>query len=91
MDFLFHRRPVSIVSLPGAFQRGKHQNPYFIRFHIEPKEGISRHAEGFTVTDFVNMNNSSPKWHTPDLGLFITNYAEDYADSLYLQQIRRQL
>ena len=29
-------------------------NPYFIRFHIEPKEGISRHADGFIVTDFVN-------------------------------------
>lgn len=55
-------------------------NPYFIRFHIEPQEGISRHADGFIVTDFVDSDQFQSEVAHTRFGSFIINYAEDYAD-----------
>ena len=55
-------------------------NPYFIRFHIEPKEGVSRHADGFIVTDFVDSKQFQSEVAHTRFGSFVTNYVEDYAD-----------
>ena len=55
-------------------------NPYFIRFHIEPVEGVSRHADGFIVTDFVDSEQFQSEVAHTRFGSFITNYAEDYAE-----------
>ena len=55
-------------------------NPYFIRFHIEPKQGISRHADGFIVTDFVDSKQFQSEVAHTRFGSFIVNYAGDYAD-----------
>ena len=55
-------------------------NPYFIRFHIEPKQGISRHADGFIVTDFVDSKEFANEVAHTRFGSFVISYAEDYAD-----------
>lgn len=55
-------------------------NPYFIRFNIEPKEGISRHGDGFIITDFVDSEQFASEVAHTRFGKFITKYAEDYAN-----------
>lgn len=55
-------------------------NPYFIRFHIEPRAGITRHADGFIVTDFVDSREFANEVAHTRFGSFIINHAEDYAD-----------